>query len=52
MDKSASRVIQMPQEDFIEKDDEVIKLLNNQPQKEENNNKINPNEEESEIIMQ
>ena len=52
LDKSASRVIQMPQEDFIEKDDEVIKLLNNQPQKEENNNKINPNEEESEIIMQ
>ena len=52
LDKSASRVIQMPQEDFIEKDDEVIKLLNNQPQKEENNNRINPNEEESEIIMQ
>ena len=52
LDKSLSRDIQMPQEDFIEKDDEVIKLLNNQPQKEENNNKINPNEEESEIIMQ
>ena len=51
LDKSASRVIQMHPEDFIEKDDEVINLLNSQPQKEENN-KINQNEEESEIIMQ
>ena len=28
LDKSTSRVIQMHQEDFIEKDDEVINLLN------------------------
>ena len=55
LDKSESRVIQMPQEDFIEKDDEMIKLLNNPPKKEDennNNNKINQNEEESEILLQ
>ena len=51
LDKSESRVIQIPQEDFIEKDDEVIKLLNPQPQK-ENINKNNQMEEESEIINQ
>ena len=53
LDKSTSRVIQMHQEDFIEKDDEVINLLNPELQKENiNNNNINnnlnPNEEESE----
>ena len=57
LDKSTSRVIQMHQEDFIEKDDEVINLLNPELQKENiNNNNINnnlnPNEEESEIIIQ
>ena len=50
MDKSTSRVIQMPQEDFIEKDDEVIHLLD--PQSQNNDIKTNKNEEESEIIMQ
>ena len=54
LDKSESRVIQMPPEDFIEKDDEVIKLLNNNPPKKEDNNnyKINHNEDESEILLQ
>ena len=57
LDKSTSRVIQMHQEDFIEKDDEVLKLLNPEPQKENNNNNnnnnnINQNEEESEVIIQ
>ena len=55
LDKSTSRVIQMHQEDFIEKDDEVLKLLNPELQKENNNNNnnnINPNEEESEVIIQ
>ena len=43
----------MPPEDFIEKDDEVIKLLNNPQKKEDNNNnKINHNEDESEILLQ
>ena len=56
LDKSTSRVIQMHQEDFIEKDDEVINLFKNEQNKENNNiinnNINNKNEEESEVIRQ
>jgi len=67
LDKSSSlRVLQSSPEEFIEKDDEVLKLLNSQPPRENipsQNNIINifnnfnnyiqqNNEEESEIIIQ
>ena len=52
LDKSTSRVIQMHQEDFIEKDDEVINLFKPEQPKENNNNINNKNEEESEVIRQ
>ena len=55
LDKSTSRVIQMHQEDFVEKDDEVMNLFKNEEQKENNNinnNNVNKNEEESEVIRQ
>ena len=57
LDKSTSlRLFPIVQEDFIEKEDEVIKLLNCQSPRESNNdNNINiysNNEEESEIIFQ
>ena len=52
LDKSTSRVIQMHQEDFIEKDDEVINLFKPEKNKENINNNNNKNEEESEVIRQ
>ena len=56
LDKSASlRMFPIVHEDFIEKEDEVIKLLNAQSPSESNDRNIYPspnNEEESEIIFQ
>ena len=59
LDKSTSlRVFNVSQEDFIEKDDEVIELLNAEPSRDnigkiDNNNNHQSNEEdESEIIIQ
>ena len=57
LDKSTSlRLFPVVQEDFIEKEDEVIKLLNFQSPRESNNDKniniYSNNEDESEIIFQ
>ena len=58
LDKSTSIVVQAPQEDFIDKDDEVMHLLNPLEQKDalnninNNNNNANLNDDESDIILQ